>query len=311
MTRIQTLYILILIIVILILIKILLNSLIITEGFYENNIESKYKDFIEFYNPFIKQWEQAIQTYIASNVTQQPLTSPSEVSKINSQQQAMPVNTVLLNSTITGLSSKTGQTFPQIIEFRFPDKLSLDDSEIMMQISQALPSDSQPYINALNWMNSTLEESHGNLKKALNGEYTPQKEGFITQECIIQQEKIDNCNDEIQKDKKQRALIIIQSKLQSFFGGNQSDLQVSLKKNQELVNKSKDIQNQAQSGELYKQVNMKDSHYYAPYQIPEGSDKLQSIKNNNPARYNDIQQNYPQLFDIKSLIDQINGTLGN
>ena len=149
--------------------------------------------------------------------------------------------------------------------------------------------------------------AHWNLKKALQGNYTPSStdnEGFISEKC----QQMENCYNEIQQERIGKAESAIQQKLQNF-NVNQQGLQQAWQRNQELVAKSKEIQNQAQSGELMKQVNINDPHYYAPYQMPPGSDNLKNIQQNNPSRYNDLKQNYSQWFQIKSLIDQINGSL--
>jgi hypothetical protein len=57
-------------------------------------------------------------------------------------------------------------------------------------------------------------------------------------------------------------------------------------------------------------VNVKDSHYYAPYQMPDGADNMKNMQQNNPQRYAELQKNYSQWASIKSMTDQINGTLG-
>jgi hypothetical protein len=303
MNRTKTLSILLLLIVTLIIIKVVFNCFLKTNESFANGLEQQYEQFVQFYNPFMTQWQQALQTYVASNQTQQPLTSPSQVSQINPNQQPNQAN---LNQAVQELSSNNGETYPSLQSYIFPDKLPQQDPDKMLGISQNIPTDSQPYINALNWMNSNLDKSHGNLKKALQGNYTPSNdEGFISEQCSA----IQRCQQEEQQEKVEQAINIIQQKLQSFFS-NQNELLTAWTKNQELVNKSKEIQNQAQSGELLKQVNVNDPHYYAPYKMPSGADNLKNIQQNNPQRYNELKQNYSQMFQIKSLLDQINGTLG-
>ncbi len=306
MTRTKTLLILLLLIVTLIIIKVVFNCFFQQRESFTNGLEQQYEQFVQIYNLFMTQWEQALQTYISSNQIQQPLTSPSQVSQINPNQQPSEAQVLELNQAVQVLSSNNGQRYPSVQTYVFPDTLPQQDSDKMLEISQNIPTDSQPYINALNWMNSHLEKSHGNLKKALQGNYTPSNdEGFISEQCSA----IQRCQKEEHQEKVEKATNTIQQKLQSFFS-NQNELLTAWQKNQELVNKSKDIQLQAQSGELLKQVNVKDSHYYAPYQMPPGTDNLKNIQRNNPQRYNELKQNYSQWFQIKSLMDQINGTLG-
>lgn len=308
MTRTKTLSILVLLIVSLIILKVVFNCFIKTNESFTNGLEQQYEQFVQIYNPFMTQWQQALQTYIASNQTQQPLTSPSQVSQINPNQQVSEAQVLELNQAVQELSTNNGQTYPSVQTYVFPDTYPSQDPDALSEISQNIPTDSQPYINALNWMNSHLEKSHGNLKKALQGNYTPSSEdneGFISEQC----QKMEQCYNEIQQERISKAESAIQQKLQSFFS-NQNELLTASQKNQELVNKAKEVQVQAQSGELLKQVNVQDSHYYAPYQMPPGSDNLKNIQQNNPSRYAELQKNYSQWATIKSLTDQINGTLG-
>lgn len=304
-SRTRALLIIVLLIILLLILKLALTHTLSFEGFDNGSIESQYQQFVQFYNPFMQQWQQAIQTYLATNQTQQPLTSPSQVSQINQNQGSQQPDIFQINSGIQELSSKNGQTLPQIQTFQFPDSYPSQDSDALSQIAENLPTDSQPYINALNWMNSNLEKSHGNLKNALQGNYTPSSEGFISEQC----QKMQNCYNEIQQERIKKAVQTIQKKLQNFFS-NQQELQQAWQKNQELVNKSKDILNQAQNGQLLNQVNVKDSHYYAPYQMPDGADNMKNMQQNNPQRYAELQKNYSQWASIKSMTDQINGSLG-
>jgi hypothetical protein len=306
MTRTKTLSILVLLIVSLIILKVVFNCFIQQRESFTNGLEQQYEQFVQIYNPFMTQWQQALQTYIASNQTQQPLTSPSQVSQINPNQQPSEAQLLELNQAVQVLSSNNGQTYPSVQTYTFPETLPQQDPDALSEISQNIPTDSQSYINALNWMNSHLEKSHGNLKKALQGNYTPSNdEGFISEQC----QKMEQCYNEIQQERLEKATNTIQQKLQSFFS-NQNELLTAWQKNQELVNKAKEVQAQAQSGELLKQVNVQDSHYYAPYQMPAGADNLKNIQQNNPSRYAELQQQYSQWATIKSLMDQINGTLG-
>lgn len=79
--------------------------------------------------------------------------------------------------------------------------------------------------------------------------------------------------------------------------------------NKELAQKSQDIQNQAQSGQLVNQINVPGGNSKTSYTKPEGADKLAKMKQDNPQQYNQLQQNNTQLFNIKSLLEQINGSL--
>jgi hypothetical protein len=205
---------------------------------------------------------------------------------------------------------------PNICTATFPESLSAKKSKelkaglvelkaelvSLKEVAETLPSDAQPYINALDWMNAQMEKSHGNLDKALTGNYLKTKEGFMSEQC----KQVLQCEEE----SKGGYVETIKKKLDAFFT-NKDVLQQSLQKNQQLIEKSKDIQRQAQSGELVKKVNVPDSHYYAPVQMPPGSNNLQQMKQNNPQQYNNYKQNYSQWYQIKSLNEQINNSLSN
>ena len=324
---------------ILLLLLILLFSIIIIrlfsskakEGFQQQTqtippeLEQQYQGFIKFYGPFTQRWEQAIQTYIATQTTQAPLSSPSDVSKIDPTKQPSPADTLMLNIFIKQIATSQGNNLPQINSFTFPSSLSSATPLQLVELAQEIPTDSQPYINALNWMNSKMDKSHKNLQKALQGNYIPSNEdneGFQNQ-SESQCQQLEQCkseltsliNQQIQEQQQQpnseevqSSLNMIQQKLQQFSVNKQS-LQKAWELNNILFEKSNKLQEQAQNGELLKQVDIKDGHYYAPYQIPDGGNILGEMEQNNPTRYNELKNNYSQFFHIKKLIEEINSKL--
>ncbi len=313
----QLLLILLCIVLILLVLRLFtVNRKKYKEGFYQEkhkqippDVEKLYKQFIDFYNPFIQQWGQSIQTAIASNTTQQPLTSPSQVQQINPSQKISKKETTELNEYITQLSATQNENLPQIPDYTFPSSLKSLSPQKLQEVADNLPTDAQPYINALNWVNSNLGKAHGNLQSALQGNFNPSTsepftniEGFfqISQQC----QQFQEC----EKEQQEGIVNTIQNNLQQFFMNN-TVLQQTWEQNKTLVAKSNDIQNKAQNGDLYKQVSIKDTAYYAPIQIPPGSDNLKNLQQNDPDKYNNYKQNYSQWFQIKSLIDQINSNL--
>jgi hypothetical protein len=293
----------------------------LSEGFSDTaittipaEVESKYKQFIDFYTKFCPAWQNAMQSSVALDTPQQPLTSPSQVKDIQQQQQQTPQDMQQENQYIQKLSLQLGKPLPNICTATFPsDALSAQSNQVLKaelvslkEIAETLPSDAQPYINALDWMNTQMEKSHGNLDKALTGNFLKTNEGFVSEQC----KQVLQCEDESQKETTQIYVETIKKKLDAFFT-NKDVVQQSLQKNQQLIEKSKDIQRQAQSGELIKKVNIPDAHYYAPVQMPPGSNNLQQMKENNPQQYNNYKQNYSQWYQIKSLNEQINNSLSN
>ena len=86
-------------------------------------------------------------------------------------------------------------------------------------------------------------------------------------------------------------------------------LTAAVEQNTVLVQKAQEIQNQAQSGELVNQINVPGGNSQTTYSMPDGSDNLKQIQQNNPDRYNELKKNYGAWVAIKGLTDQINATL--
>ena len=73
------------IILTLLIILLLLHLFIVkTEEGFQVNLKpttiKSYNDFLSFYNTFCSNWQKAIQSSVASQIQQQPLTDPSQVS---------------------------------------------------------------------------------------------------------------------------------------------------------------------------------------------------------------------------------------
>lgn len=303
-----------LILLVLLMILVLLHLFIKKEGFQDSDLDPNtvqtYNQFMSFYTPFCTNWEKAIQASVVSNIQQQPLTDPKQAQQ--PQQQAPQVTKEEMNNYIALTSQSLGQPLPQIC---VPLPQTIDSSSIR-QVIELVPTDPTPYINALISMNTQLANSHSNLNSALQGGNQQSVEGF--DEC----QDIANCiaNDpQILRNLQQQmaaqnaeSQTQVEQELLSYlnpFVTNQTLVQL-MATNQQLMQKSQDIQNQAQSGQLYSQVNTPESQQPSqPLQKPQGADTLSQMKGQDPSQYNILQQTVPQFFEIKSLLEQINSVL--
>lgn len=77
------------------------------------------------------------------------------------------------------------------------------------------------------------------------------------------------------------------------------------------MQKSQDIQNQAQSGELLNQVNIPGVTGVPAkkYDLPAGASALQQMQQADPDKYNQLKNNYSMWFGLKQIMEQINGSL--
>lgn len=303
-----------LLILIIIFIFLILNLFLINtklkfgEGFQTSELlpdtVQNYKQFVSFYNPFLKNWEDAIVSSIVADIPQDPLTSPNQTAN-----NAVPrPNREQINAYISQLSINLGQKLPKVTD-QLPPNI---DSTTLVKINKQIPSSQIAYENALQWMNSQMEKSQANLGSALQGapieafddvqnscqdlsqciKDNPELVSQVAQQvCGKQKEEETNINDKLQKFNTDK------------------QLQKSAADNIELIKKSKDIQNKAQSGELYKEINIPDTEKETNYTTPKGGKSLGELQKNDPQKYNDMKDNYKQWFSLKQLIEQINGNL--
>jgi hypothetical protein len=305
----------------------LLLILVILKLFTEMNIEGfediplnpytiqKYKQFLSFYNPFCTNWDKAITSSTAAEIPQEPLTDPSQVSESGS---VPSISIEQKNQYITILSQLLNQQFPPICE-TMPDILN---SANISQIIEKLPQDKQLFINALNWMNSQLQKAQAKLGDALQGKSSVETntgsekvEGFEDcqdiSKCLLNNPELlqkiaTGISDQNAQPIKQQEEELI-AKITPFL--NTSELLQAFNENKILMEKAKDIQNQAQSGELVKQINVPGGNTIATYQKPPGANNMVDMKKNNPDRYNELKTNYSQWYSLKSMLDSINGSL--
>lgn len=286
-----------------ILIIIHLFSFVQVEGFQDaTDISQQYSNFLDFYTGFCSNWQQAITSSVASEIPQQPLTSPSQTSN-----STVPtISTEQMNQYIVTLSQQLSQPLPPVC-ITLPTTLSTDS---LPQIIGQIPTDIQPYINALNWMNQQMSKAHSNLGNALQGKPIETFQDSTDVTCSNLSACLANNPDlasQITKQSRQQLEEQLSTAIQPFLSN--SDLLQAYELNQQLVQKSQEIQNQAQSGELVNQINVPGGNTVATYTIPNGGDSLKQLSQNNPQRYNELKQNYGQWFQVKSLLEQINANL--
>jgi len=294
----------------------------VEEGFEAQEMDPKliesYTKFISFYNPFLANWKKAIITtmLVESPPPQPELTDPSQI-RPSSAQPPEPSRQEM-NDYIKKLKDKEGKPFPPIVS-PLPNTIDQASFSKIQELIVTNASDPKPYVNALDWMNKNLSKSQAGLGPALKGESVI-NEGFIVEEfddsmCKV----ISECN-KAEKDKEKQEFTKNQNKLQATldkFNIN-NNLQQLNEQNKQLVEKSKKIQDQAQSGDLANQVNIPDkgpSNRGAgvppplPFSLPSGANALKDLQNFNPLKYMEYEANYAPWMSLKRSMDQINGSL--
>ena len=281
-----------------ILICILICFLLQTEGFEDVNssfdLDStfliKYNKFMKFYNTFMENWTKSIITSMNTN-------APVQAS--SSQNTGTPPQPTIeqMNQYIQTLNKKD-KTFPPITEL-MPEIKTTDDLNKLQ-----LPQKAEPFKNALDWMNT-------NLSKALESMPTLSSiQGFVdimrgyhvegfkdAGEDICQQ--ITSC-----QEAKNKQNIVIQKDMEKVFD-EFDKLEPMLQKNQELIAKSKEIQDKAENGSLLPKA----PSIPSPYRLPSGSDKLQKMKQDDPEKYKEYEKNYAPFVAMKQSFDGINSVL--
>ena len=179
-----------------------------------------------------------------------------------------------------------------------------------------LPSSSEPYQNAVEWMNEQMLRAEKELEKALQGGGLPALEGFAGEETcaelsqcfrdnpelvrqllVAQQEEAGNRLERTEKELMSRMAQFQQPKLVSAF-----------ELNGRLAKKAKETEAKAQSGDWIKDVRIKDKggEGEPPIALPPGGDALEALRRSAPERYKTLQQGNPSLFSLKQLMEQIN-----
>lgn len=300
---------LILILLGLLLILLILRLFVVKEGFENQSLNDttiqEYNNFLTFYNSFCANWKKAIISSVASEIPQQPAKDPANPTVGG----APDISESQMNNYITNLSNTLGNSLPPIC-ISLPTTIN---SSNIVKITGIIPSDVQPFINALNWMNPQIKKSQANLGSALKGNTTESFEDICKNiaSCLEKDPKfIQQVAVEI-SEKNDQQIINEQQKLLEAINPflTNSELSELFEENKLLIENAQKIQDQAQSGELENQIDVPGGRTIAKYQMPDGVNKLNDMKQNNPDRYNELKQNYSQWTDLKEMLDNINANL--
>lgn len=266
------------------------------EGFQTQELDptflKSYQQFISFYNTFMPNWEKAVMTSMSMNAPPpEELTEPSQ----SSNNKAPTPSQAQLNAYIKQLSKTSTTEFPPITD-ALPKEIDRPSFESVKDI---LPTDIQPYLNALTWMNKNIAESQANLKAM-------KSEGFDNPAiCPAVVQCMDAQKAQAEQDflKKQQLLTAV---LEQF--NTSTALKQLMKDNEILIKKTKDIQNQAQSGKLLNSM-AKSNEPKIVYTLPPGANALADLESSDPATYQEYKTNYAPLFGMKQQFEQINRNL--
>ena len=162
-----------------------------------------------------------------------------------------------MNLYIQQLSQQLGQPLPAVCT-TLPQQI---DSNSLATVLQQIPTDPQPYMNALNWMNSQLEKSHANLGSALQGNPIEPFDDMCQDisQCIANNPQLAQqiAQQVLQQEEEQQQQLVTQESQQLLQRINPflaQDFTAAVTQNEQLVQKSQDIQNQAQNGALVNQI---------------------------------------------------------
>lgn len=262
-------------------------------------ILASYKAFAAFYKPFLVNWEKAI-------VTSYELQKPS----LEQPQTLSAAPRAELNAYIAKVSQEKGVALPSLTE-ALPETIAQPTMSLLLTL---VPTDSTPYLNALQWMNTQLATAQQGLAsmKAVEGfiwarmKGLPQHEGFTyVQEPFATCDEIAKCMDARDQAKQASQEQELIRRLATF---QNPALQTAMKENKRLVGKSEQIQKQAQSGELLSQFSLP-KEVSVPLIAPEGGSKLSGLEKSDPAKYKSLQQQGGSMFALKGLMEQINRTV--
>jgi hypothetical protein len=171
--------------------------------------------------------------------------------------------------------------------------------------------DPSSYQNALQWMNASLSAAFQEMEAMKNS-----PEGFDVMDKYQLIEGFDNCaqyskcmdiynEQQLKKEKEKRK--VFENQLDNI--NNNSMIQSEVKKNIALIQKSKEIEAQAKSGDLLNQFNL--SNDSSPRLVkPSGFGKLENMKKNNPKQYAENEKNNGQMLGLGTLFNSISNTLG-
>ena len=292
-----------------------------TEGFDTDppslspTVVAAYQRFVDFYNPFLVNWEKALTTAVSLEIPVAPQDDPDNPPPPS---PPPPITRLQHNEYVGRLSDKLNQPLPFVTDPLPREITPSRPSAILPQI----PTDMTPYQNATTWMNEQMRTSQDSLALALQGT-PPVVEGFDAtdptcqelSQCIANNPTfIAQVSQQVQESQEQQQKQSAEDQQQELLKRiapflENTPLSQASATNQDLAKQLTQVQQQAQSGELYQQINLPDKEPDTPVTLPQGALALSTIQQTNPQQYNQLKDNYKQWFDVKQLIEQINRSL--
>jgi hypothetical protein len=273
------------------------------EGFESSNtvrpeILTSYQTFAAFYKPFLVNWEKAM-------VTSYELQKPS----LEQPQTLSAAPRAELNAYIAKVSQEKGVALPPLTE-ALPERIAQPTLSLLLTL---VPTDATPYLNALTWMNtqlSTAQKGLSSMMKPVEGFIWARMKGLPqahVQEAFATCDEIAKCMDARDQAKQASQEQELIRRLATF---QNPALQTAMKENKRLVEKSEQIQKQAQSGELLSRFSLPTAKEISvPLIAPEGGSRLSELQKSDPAKYKSLQQQGGSMFALKGLMEQINRTI--
>lgn len=306
------------------------------EPFVDTNATSNQlsADFLQLQNAFYPLMNTFQETYMKAVITAmsmetdiQPASSPTATA---TQKPVAPSEQELNSFITTKLSPKLKGQLPPLFGTLSALDASADPVETMAYYKKITKQPITAYKTALNWMNGQMEESHQKLAAAMAGSQSGFKdysennlkdlkelkelfsglnnhaiswEGFDSSSQCQELLKCQEENEAAQSKKTEERVKLFMKQF-----AEDDELKALLEKNKRLVEESKKIQNQAQSGELLGKMKFPKENS-SSYTLPDGANKLKDMEKNDPKKYAEYQKSQGQLMGLKSLIDGINGSL--
>ena len=276
-----------------------MQGAILKEGYMDGSIaispqmNTEYQAFLAIYQPLMTRWGEGLE--MAYQLEQPPPTVAGPPPKPSSSD---------LQRILQGLLQQ-GKPFPPVPASVPPFPPSIRTVQEMENLLPQLPTDVQPYQNALDWMNDQFLRSQRKLQGALRGEGFQGFEGFQAGQCAAFQ----SCYQQMQAGQAQRAQQIQQEFKNRLDAFQSPRLRQAFDLNERLGREIKEIQRKAQSGDWIKDVAIPDKGPKQVYELPEGADALEQMRLKDPAKYAEYQKKFGSMFSIKVLTDQINQAL--
>ena len=214
-----------------------------------------------------------------------------------------------LNAYIAKVSQEKGVALPPLTE-ALPERIAQPTLSLLLTL---VPTDATPYLNALTWMNtqlSTAQQGLSSMMKPVEGFIWARMKGLPqahVQEAFATCDEIAKCMDARDQAKQASQEQELVRRLTTF---QNPALQTAMKENKRLVEKSEQIQKQAQSGELLSKFSLPTAKEISvPLIAPEGGSRLSELQKSDPAKYKSLQQQGGSMFALKGLMEQINRTI--